>query len=202
MEGMGPVYGIAADARVLLASFDCVAADAVASSYMGIDPYETSYIALAEEQGLGTANLKKITTYGLPLDAFGRKFTRINLEGILESEEFKKFRVRLLDKGGCSGCRSVLTALISDLYEKKQVSRIENSTIIIGQNIDQDEVNKIKGKVICFGACTHKVKRCEDTYLLGCPPHVLDVKKALGYTKEDFDNFSFLATHLKSFGWH
>lgn len=202
MEGMGPVYGIAADARVLIASFDCVAADAVASAYMGVDPYETSYITLAEEQGLGTADLKKIKIYGEPLSKVGRKFKRINLQGILESEEFKKFRVRLLDKGGCSGCRSVLTALISDLYEKKQVSRIENSTIIIGQNIDQDEMDSIEGKVICFGACTKKVKRDKDIYLLGCPPHILDVKKALGYTKQDFENFSFLETHLKSFGWH
>ena len=50
-------------------------------------------------------------------------------------------------------------------------------------------------------AVTRHVKRGKDLFLFGCPPHILDVKKALGYTKNDFDNFSFLETHLKSFGW-
>jgi len=177
-------------------------ADAAASAFMGIDPYETSYIQLAEEQGLGTADLQRIKTYGEPVHNRDRKFKRINLKGILESDEFTKLGIRLLDKGGCSGCRSVVTALISDLYSNKLLSRIENSTIIMGPNIDQDEIDSIDGKAICFGACTRKVKRDKDIYLLGCPPHILDVKKMLGYTKEDFDNFSFLATHLESFGWH
>jgi hypothetical protein len=46
------------------------------------------------------------------------------------------------------------------------------------------------------------VQRDRDLFLLGCPPHILDVKKALGYSKKDFDNFSFMETHLKSFGWY
>ncbi|MGD0726612.1 MAG: DUF362 domain-containing protein [Spirochaetia bacterium] len=201
MEGMGPVYGIPANARVLLASFDCVAADAVGSALMGIDPYETSYIKLASEQGLGTADLNRIKIHGESLQSAGRKFKRISLEGILDSEDFKKHRVSLMDKGGCSGCRSVITALIFDLYNNHQLSRIENSTIVLGQNIDPEEIERIEGRVICFGACTKWVKRDKDVLLPGCPPHILDVKKALGYTKDDFGNFSFLETHLKSFGW-
>ncbi len=201
MEGMGPVYGIPAEAGVLLASFDCVACDAVGSAFMGIDPYETSYIALAEEQGLGIADLGKIEVRGETLEKAGRKFKRISLEGILDSEDFRKHHVRLLDRGGCSGCRSVLTAIISDLYDKKQVHRIADSTILLGQNISPEEMDRIEGRVICFGACTRHVKRNGDLFLFGCPPHILDVKKALGYTKDDFDNFSFLETHLKSFGW-
>jgi uncharacterized protein (DUF362 family) len=201
MEGMGPVYGIPADAHVLLASFDCVAADAIGSLFMGIDPYETNYIGLAEEQGLGIADHTKITVRGESLQKTGRKFQRISLHGILDSEDFRKHKIRLLDKGGCSGCRSVVTALISDLHEKKQVHRISNSTILLGQNFSPEEIDRIEGRVICFGACTRHVKRGKDLFLFGCPPHILDVKKALGYTKNDFDNFSFLETHLKSFGW-
>jgi uncharacterized protein (DUF362 family) len=202
MEGMGPVYGIPANMKLLLASFDCVAADAVASAVMGIDPYETSYIRMSEEQGLGVAALSGIEVCGLSIEEAGRKFIRVSLDEILSSEEFEKFGVRLLDKGGCSGCRSVVTALVSDLYKNKQLSRVRDTTIIMGPNINDSEISAIEGKVICFGACTSRVKRDGDLYLLGCPPHVLDVKKALGYTKDDFDNFSFLATHLKSFGWH
>ena len=201
MEGMGPVYGIPADARMLFVSFDCVAADAIGSLFMGIDPYETSYITLAEEQGLGIANRDNIVVRGESLKNAGRKFQRISLEGILNSEDFRKHNVQLLDKGGCSGCRSVVTALISDLHDKQQVHRISNSTILLGQNISHEEMNNIEGRVICFGACTRHMKREGDIFLFGCPPHILDVKKSLGYTKEDFDNFSFLETHLKSFGW-
>jgi hypothetical protein len=201
MEGMGPVYGIPANAKVLLASFDCLAADAVGSALMGIDPYETSYIKLASEQGLGCADLDRIRIHGESVESAGRKFERISLEGIVDSEDFRRHGVRLLDKGGCSGCRSVVTALISDLHANRQLSRIENSTIVLGQNIDPKEIQRIEGKVICFGVCTKRLKRDGDLFLPGCPPHVLDVKKALGYTKDDFSNFSFLETHLKSFGW-
>ncbi len=201
MEGMGPVYGMPANAQVLLASFDCTAADAVGSALMGIDPYETSYIKLASEQGLGTADLNRIRILGESLESAGRKFKRITLEGILDSEDFRKHGVSLMDRGGCSGCRSVITALISDLYNNHQLSRIQNSTIVLGQNIDPEEIERIEGRVICFGVCTKRVKRDNDLFLPGCPPHILDVKKALGYTKDDFGNFSFLETHLKSFGW-
>lgn len=201
MEGMGPVYGDPANMKLLISSFDTVAADAVGSTVMGIDPYETKYIKLAEEQGLGCADISKIKIVGEPLENIRKTFKRITLEELLESDTSKKYNIKILDAGACSGCRSVLTALISDLVEKDKLERIQNSTIVVGRNISQEKVNSIEGRFILFGACTKTLKNENCQYLKGCPPHILDVKQDLGYTKDDFDNFEFMKTHLKSFGW-
>jgi uncharacterized protein (DUF362 family) len=201
MEGMGPVYGEPANMKLLIASFDTVAGDAVGSAVMGIDPYETKYIRLAEEQGLGCADLSKIRVVGETIENVRKIYKRVNLEQILESESCKEYNVKIHDAGACSGCRSVVTALISDLMEKKKLSRIQDSTIIMGRNISEEELHAIDGHVILFGACTKTLQNENRTFLKGCPPHILDVKKDLGYTKDDFENFDFLSTHLKSFGW-
>jgi uncharacterized protein (DUF362 family) len=201
MEGMGPVYGEPAYMRLLISSFDCVAADAVASTVMGIDPYETSYIALAEEQGLGCADVSQIRVVGKTVAEVRRPFKRITLESVLQSEEFKKYRVRIVDAGACSGCHSVLTALISDLVEKGKLPGFANTTFVMGQNLLPRDLENTEGNIVLVGSCTKHMRDHGNEYLKGCPPHILDVKKTLGYTKDDFDNFSFMETHLKSFGW-
>jgi uncharacterized protein (DUF362 family) len=201
MEGMGPVYGEPAHMKLVISSFDCVAADAVASSVMGIDPYETSYIALAEEQGLGCADVSQIHVVGKSIKEVQRPFKRITLKSVLDSEEFRKYNVRILDVGACSGCHSVLTALISDLVDKGKLPDFADTIFVMGQNLSPKDLENIEGNVILVGSCTRHVKEDGKTYLKGCPPHILDVKKTLGYTKDDFDNFSFMETHLKSFGW-
>jgi len=201
MEGMGPVYGEPANMKLIISSFDCVAADAVASSVMGIDPYETSYITLAEEQGLGCADVSKIKVVGKSIEEVGRPFKRITLESVLQSEEFATYGVRIVDAGACSGCHSVLTALISDMVEKGKLPGFANTTFVMGQNLSPKDMENMEGTIILVGSCTRHVRGEGKTYLKGCPPHILAVKKTLGYTKDDFDNFSFLETHLKSFGW-
>ncbi|MCG6928867.1 MAG: DUF362 domain-containing protein [Acidobacteria bacterium] len=64
---------------VIVAGFDAVATDAVAMAVMGFDPraadfttpFETrlNHVALAEEAGLGTADLSRIEVVGLTIDA-------------------------------------------------------------------------------------------------------------------------------------
>jgi len=201
MEGMGPVYGIPANMGLILASFDTVAVDSIASLVMGIDPFLTDYIKLASEQGLGCADISNIEVLGKSVKEVGKKFKRIILEEILRSKEFERYGIKIMDRGACSGCRSVITALISDAVKTGKLSKFSNTTFVMGQNIDPKELMKIKGNIVYFGVCAKKIRTDRGHYMLGCPPHILNVKKALGYRKEDFDNFSFLSTHLKHFGW-
>ncbi|MEM2843469.1 MAG: DUF362 domain-containing protein [Candidatus Bathyarchaeia archaeon] len=46
--------------NVIIFSEDLVAADAVAAAYLGINPFSIRYLRLAQEAGLGTADLNKI----------------------------------------------------------------------------------------------------------------------------------------------
>jgi uncharacterized protein (DUF362 family) len=201
MEGMGPVYGEPAHMQLFIASFDCVAADAVGSAVMGIDPQETSYISLAEEQGLGCADLSKIRIAGRSIESVRKSFKRITLEKVLQSEEFGEYGIAVVDAGGCSGCRSVLTALVSDLLERGKLSGFAGTTFVMGQNLAPKDLKAVEGPFVLVGSCTRHLRQERSTYLKGCPPHILDVKKALGYTKDDFEHFAFMATHLRSFGW-
>lgn len=56
---MEPVIG-----NLLLASADSVAIDAVAARLMGFDPLSIPYLRMAEEQGLGTADVRRVDLVG------------------------------------------------------------------------------------------------------------------------------------------
>ncbi len=51
---------------IMLASADQVAIDAVAAKIMGFDPLQIKYLRLAQERGLGTANINDIDIVGDP----------------------------------------------------------------------------------------------------------------------------------------
>jgi uncharacterized protein (DUF362 family) len=60
MEGKGPVHGKPVAMNVVLASFDPLAADAVATTLMGIEAEDIGYLALAAEEDLGAIRLVKM----------------------------------------------------------------------------------------------------------------------------------------------
>ena len=64
MEGRGPAMGNPVRMDLLLASNDVVAIDAAAMRLIGLDPYSASYIALAEEEGLGRVAQDRISIDG------------------------------------------------------------------------------------------------------------------------------------------
>ncbi|UCG68158.1 MAG: DUF362 domain-containing protein [Thermoplasmata archaeon] len=64
MEGLGPHMGNPKKSSVVLASKDALALDAVSSTIMGFTPSEIPMLRFAEERGLGTIDLAKITVLG------------------------------------------------------------------------------------------------------------------------------------------
>jgi uncharacterized protein (DUF362 family) len=62
--------------NLVIAGTDPVAVDAVGAAVMGISPTDVKHLVLAEKQGLGTCNLRKITVLGEPIDKVRRKFSR------------------------------------------------------------------------------------------------------------------------------
>ncbi|MEM4920800.1 MAG: DUF362 domain-containing protein [Candidatus Nezhaarchaeales archaeon] len=69
--------------NVIVASTDPVAADAVGSMIMGIDPKEVKHLVLAERKGLGTLRLEEIEIVGEPVEKVARKFRRSLLSKFL-----------------------------------------------------------------------------------------------------------------------
>ena len=169
MEGYGPMFGIPANRGVIIASFDTVAADAVAAQVMGFEPDDIEYLKLAAQQGLGCGNMSDIKVLGLSIKDFKKKFATASLG----EEELKKYNVRIISSGACSGCRATLEAFIFRMQRDKLLENIKNYTFLLGQNVELPE--DIKGPVIKYGACT----RTMDTgtlsqelfYVQGCPPH-------------------------------
>jgi len=62
--------------NLIIAGTDPVAVDAVGAAVMGISPTDVKHLVLAEEKGLGTCDLEKITVLGEPIEKVKRKFHR------------------------------------------------------------------------------------------------------------------------------
>ncbi len=62
--------------NLVLAGVDPIAVDAVGATVMGLPPETVKHLCLAEQKGLGTCNLKKITVVGEPINKVRRKFKR------------------------------------------------------------------------------------------------------------------------------
>lgn len=64
MDGDGPVDGRIRNIGLILAGTDAVAVDSVACAILGIDPLSVATVRLAEEQGMGIADLAQIEILG------------------------------------------------------------------------------------------------------------------------------------------
>lgn len=64
MEGNGPASGTIVDLEWLVASFNLVAADAVAAYLMGLEPKEIGYLYHLEEKGWGPIDVAKLEIIG------------------------------------------------------------------------------------------------------------------------------------------
>lgn len=95
----------------------------------------------------------------------------------------------------------VITSLISDAVKSGRTGRLKNVSFLIGQMLKPQDLKNIGDRTVFFGRCTRKYWKDKGIYINGCPPHILNVKKALGYTTEDFGDFSFMRTHLEKFGF-
>ena len=62
--------------NLVIAGTDPVAVDAVGAAVMDVPPTEVKHLNLAEQKGLGTCNLDKITILGEPIERVKRKFRR------------------------------------------------------------------------------------------------------------------------------
>lgn len=68
MEGSGPAHGVPKNANVVLASYDCIALDTVASAIVGYKEGQILITKKGEKRKLGIGSLRKIEILGEKLD--------------------------------------------------------------------------------------------------------------------------------------
>jgi uncharacterized protein (DUF362 family) len=73
MHREGPRNGTPIQLGTVVAGTDAVAVDAVAAAVMGFDPRQIGYLAYAQAEGLGVADLDAITIVGDPIAAVRRQ---------------------------------------------------------------------------------------------------------------------------------
>jgi len=102
MEGQGPGFGGIVEMGLVVASEDIVACDAVVDALMGFGNLENPLPRMAQERGLGVADLGRIQIKGEHLEDHGHAFTRA-VSGEIERGDEGGLVVLRGDvcKGGC-----------------------------------------------------------------------------------------------------
>lgn len=110
MEGEGPRHGSPRQAGLILASFDAVALDTVATAVMGFEPTRILTTRYAAERGFGVGELAGIDILGEPLDDVVVDFSkptgrRLNVPPLLMKAADRLLKVRPeLNRDDCDKC--------------------------------------------------------------------------------------------------
>jgi uncharacterized protein (DUF362 family) len=140
----------------ILVGEDPVLMDAYAATLLGFSPADIGYIGLAEELGVGTAQIDSaaIRFLNAPSDA--------SVEMIAQplSERFSR---QIDARGACSPCFASLVHALVRMGERVKLPR--GATLSIGQEF------KEKSVALGIGSCTRHGKR----FVRGCPPTAQDI---------------------------
>jgi uncharacterized protein (DUF362 family)/Pyruvate/2-oxoacid:ferredoxin oxidoreductase delta subunit len=159
MEGFGPAQGKPVKSKVVLASRDAVALDAVASSIIGYDPFDIPTIKFAHEDGHGIGDLDQIEVLGVPIKDVKIDFKKpVRLyKGInwITRPLRTYFRVRWVRlpypvKGNCTQCRAC-----------------EESCPTNAITVDKEPEFEHRKCIMCY--CCHEI----------CPSNAIKLKKSL-----------------------
>lgn len=110
-EGLGPIFGKPVPMKLIIASKDLVAADAVTSNIMGYKPEEVKITRIAHERGLGEMDLDKIEVIGTQIADVQRRFeraTEVKIEGLPPYTVIE-------DEKACTGCKATLVSALMDI---------------------------------------------------------------------------------------
>jgi len=110
LEGQGPARsGKRVDLNTIIASKDVVAADAVACSVMGIDPFEVQAIRVAHSEGIGEAELKNIEVKGASIAQVRKYFKRP-----VNDPAAAIAGIDVYQAGTCPGCMVMIRSALDD----------------------------------------------------------------------------------------
>jgi hypothetical protein len=156
--------------RLLLASTDAVAVDAVGCAMMGIDPGTVPTVKLGAAAGLGEKDLTRI-------EIIGEELKRLKFKVKLPQEQlhrsFPQLEISGTDKA-CSGCFIPLLSELLTLSERGATLKMP-LRLCLGNDPDipRDRAFLLIGD--CAISETGKEARC----VIGCPPTLEDIRQRL-----------------------
>ena len=147
--------------RLLIASSDIVAVDAVGCALMGIDPMKVRMITLGAAAGLGEADITRIEIIGeeLKLLKFQVKLPQEELR-----QSFPKLEIVGAEKA-CSGCLIPLISILM-LLREQGVKMKRPLTIYLGKG------HQVLGDnpYLLIGDCAEVKEKEQSNKIAGCPP--------------------------------
>ena len=143
----------------IMAAKDPVLVDAYTADILGYDPYDVEYVRLAEELGIGSADLSRLRIITVEGE---------NNEDMPDTHKILSVSYTVEDVDSCSACYSMLIGALNRLKEEGLLDRIDEK-IAIGQGY--------RGKTgACgVGSCTAAF----DFNIPGCPPGENEIYEAL-----------------------
>ncbi len=142
----------------IIMGFDPVLIDSYAAKLIGYSKYDIQYICIAEELGVGSADLNKANVVELNRGKVG-----IDIE--MSSDKLEYLSKHINAKDACSACYGSLIHALERIREMGLLDKV-GSNIYIGQGYKNMEMTGIG-----IGSCT----RGADVYLKGCPPSAKDI---------------------------
>jgi len=150
MEGSGPHAGLVCHPKVIIASQDVVAFNAVTCKVMGFHPLEIPATQVAAKDGVGTADLDEIEVMGERIEDVVYPFKRAVNQYVSHYPNVREFV-----GGACQGCFWVFPSLPPHVDPNKKYGLIAGARALIGDDLSTyDEVHLIG---ICAAAPSHQL---------------------------------------------
>ena len=163
----------------VLAGTDVVAVDAVCATVMGFDVDEILHLRLADEAGLGEADIESIHIYGERIERVARPF-----QSYVEAAKERFGDATIIEKNTCTGCIGEMESTFLYLNEAGFSDRLKELVLVLGT---PDEVPDFDSVPVIVGKCPSDHKHL-GVWVGGCPPHGIKITDAvcdaLGLDKE------------------
>ncbi|ADL12834.1 DUF362 domain-containing protein [Acetohalobium arabaticum] len=159
-EGGNPVH-----MNRIIAGKDSVLIDAYVARLLGFDAYEVDYIGIAEQLGVGSAELNKAEVIELnqPVDSFQ------TLDSIAQrGEKISRITDFVTTDQACSACLGSLVHALTRIDDKYGLPA--DFSISVGQGLEDKEIEGIG-----VGKCARRA----DKSIFGCPPDAKSIVDGL-----------------------
>ncbi len=154
----------------VLAGADVVAVDAVCATLMGFDVDEILHVRLADEAGLGEADLDRIDVYGERIANVARPFQPYS-----EAAKEHFGDATIIEAHACTGCFGEMESAFLYLNEAGFSDKLKELVLVMGT---PDEVPDLDGTPVIVGKCPSDHRHL-GVWVGGCPPHGIKITDAI-----------------------
>lgn len=170
MEGLGPSSGDPKPLDMVIIGNDAFAADAVACSIMGLNPYQVPHLRIAAERGYCSLDPDSFHVTNPDWHSLCQPFAPVPKNIAIDFP-----RVKILDEQSCSACQSTVLLFMKRYGTMLNDYFPDNHTINVAIGKGQ---NGVPANTICVGNCTRRFKDA-GVYVPGCPPVASTIVEAL-----------------------